>query len=278
MIDDMFLVAFLLQVIVLTVYFPGRIYNRLGYVMTHYPPSDFPRLYPQPLSHYEAERRNYLIKNVLVGAIGLVLLSMFSVDTYLGDWERMLITGFFLVQLLPVIHLDLLTLRRSKLMRELLTDGVRKAEMRPRHVHQFVSSGLLGGAIATYLGFIVLVVYVNQFDYEWFGGYLNLVIITGLNVLFVAVGYWTLTSKRKDPYQAYQDRLVQMEMTIRTLVFVSIAATWYVALSILLSAIQLDHLESIAICIYHVVLGLICMQPYSISRVDFDVYREPATA
>jgi len=133
-------------------------------------------------------------------------------------------------------------------------------------------------AIFAYVGFVLLILYVRKFAFPWFGGYSNIVCITVANLLFAGVIARNLYGKRKDPYQAYEDRVRQIGVTIRGLVWTSILATGFVALSIGLAAFELRHLQPISLSLYFQVLALITFRATRIDDVNFEVYREDPLA
>ena len=142
-----------------------------------------------------------------------------------------------------------------------------------------MSPALLGAAAVTYVAFAVFIWYVGRFDFPWFGGYTNLVIVTVMNLFFVAMSLKQVYGKKKDPYQDYEDRDRQIEFTLRTLLFVSIALTWYTTLAISLKALGLDDFTPIATSLYYQLLALMSFREYRIDDVNFEVYREdPVTA
>ena len=82
--------------------------------------------------------------------------------------------------------------------------------------------------------------------------------------------------KKLNPHQAYEDRIRHIEIIVKILVFVSIAATMFIALSVVLAALDLRHLQSIAQCLYFQLLAVICLQGYYRSDYTkhFEVYKE----
>ena len=141
-----------------------------------------------------------------------------------------------------------------------------------------MSPAVFGLAIFVYVGFVLLILYVRQFGFPWFGGYSNIVAITAVNLAFAGVIVHTLYGKKKDPYQAYEDRARQIGVTIRGLVWTSILATGFVALSIGLAAFDLRHLQPITLSLYIQVLALIAFRATRIDDVNFEVYREDPLA
>jgi hypothetical protein len=138
----------------------------------------------------------------------------------------------------------------------------------------FVSPALITLTILVYIGFCLMIVYVDTFDYPWFGGYLNIVAVTAGNLFLAAFILWTLRGKKTDPYQADEDRLRQIERTIKILVATSILGTVFIALSIGLRALDWHDLPPVFQSLYLQLLAFILFQSFRIDNVNFEVYRQ----
>ena len=158
-------------------------------------------------------------------------------------------------------------------MREQDTRTTRTATLQPRRLLDFVSPVLVGVAAVVYLMFCVFIVYVRQFGFPWFGRYLNIVIITAANVLFGIIITRKLRGKRLDPYQDHEDRMSQIGLVINQLFLVSIAATVFAAISIVLATLEMRHMQGTANCLYFVLLSLLCYRKLRIGNLNFEVYR-----
>ncbi len=74
--------------------------------------------------------------------------------------------------------------------------STRKADLRPRRLLDFISPALLGAVTLTYVAFVLLIINVGQFGFEWFGGYLNILGISLMNAFFAGIVYWQLFGNR----------------------------------------------------------------------------------
>ena len=72
----LFYAVFLSQILLISFYFPRKMLKRISYVLATYPPSQYPKLYPEPIEYYEKARRNYRNLNVSVLLVGLSLLAV----------------------------------------------------------------------------------------------------------------------------------------------------------------------------------------------------------
>ncbi len=248
----LFHVVFLSQILLISFYYPRKILSRMRYVFEAYPPSTYPKLYPKTIEYYEKVRRNYRSINIFILLTGLLILAVLLGYSRSGKWDHVIAMWYFVVQLFPVMLLDLRSLKEFKLMRKANSRTTRKAELHPRRLFDFISPAIIGVAIITYIAFIVLILYIRQFEYPWFGGYWNIVIVTVFNLCFAGIILWYMYGKKLNPHQAYEDRIRQIEIIGKILVFVSIAATISIAITIVLAALELRSLQPIANCLFSV--------------------------
>ncbi len=266
--------VFLCQVLLVSFYLPRVILRRMKYVLETYPPSTHPKLYPRPVEYYEGARRKYRITNLLILLAGFLLLAVLLVYPRSGKWDHVIALWYFFVQFLPVMLLDVSSLREFRLMRSVSSRTTRRAELRPRRLFDFVSPTMIGVAIITYLAFVVLVVYIRQFDFPWFGGYVNIVVVTMANLGFAGVIFRSIYGKKLNPHQAHEDRMRYIGTMVQILVFLSIAGTMLIALTIVLAALDLRSVQPIAQSVYFQLLAVISFRAYRIDFNDFEVYRE----
>ena len=51
--NNLFYVAFLCQILLMSYYFPNKLLARMRHVVTTYPPTTHPKLYPKPIEQYK---------------------------------------------------------------------------------------------------------------------------------------------------------------------------------------------------------------------------------
>lgn len=275
----LFHVLLLSQILVISFYYPNRLLGRLKHVFETYPPETHPKLYPKPIESYRTSRRNYLIANRIIILAGMLLLVGLIVTPRSGTWDKAILTWFFMLQFVPLLLLDLGALREFKLMRNAITGANRKAELRPRHLFDFVSPTFVGAAVVTYIAFVGLIVFIKQFEFPWFGGYLNVLGVTILNLCFAGIAFWMMYGKKLNPHQAHEDRMRQIEITVKVLMFATIAATIFIAISIVLSALELLQFQAVVQAVYCQLLAVASFQCYLQPVTNYEVYKDdPAVA
>lgn len=274
----LFHLVFLCQVLLISFFYPGRILRRMKYLFDTYPPSTYPKLYPRPIESYERTRRTYRIVNHFILALGLAILAVLFGYSRSGEWDHAIAAWYFLLQCVPVMLLDLSSLRESRLMRRANSRTTRTAELQPRRLFDFVSPGLVATAIVTYVGFVLLVLYMRRFEFPWFGGYWNIVGVTIANLIFAAVIFRSMYGKKLNPHQASEDRMRQIETVVTILVFVSIAATLFVALNVVLAALDRRDLQPVTQSLYFQLLAVISFRAYRKDSTNYEVYKEEIPA
>ena len=198
------------QVLLISFYLPRAILSRVRYVVETYPPSKYPKLYPVPIEAVEKAQRNYRNLNLFALLAGFVLLfiGVYSPTEEMLNWDSISVLGlYFLLQHSPVMIAASSGFIYFNFMRRADSRTTRKAELHPRRLFDFVSPVTIGIAIFVYVAFVGFIIYVRQFEFSWFGGYWNIFGITAVNLFFAGIIVQHLYGKKKDPYQAYEDRI-----------------------------------------------------------------------
>ena len=246
----------------------------MKHVFETYPPSTYPKLYPRPIEYYEKAGRNYRIMNWFILLAGLLILAVLLGYSRSGKWDHAIAMSYFLVQFLPVMLLDLSSLKESRLMRSENARTTRRAELHPRRLFDFISPTMIGMAVITYIAFVLLVLYIGQFGFPWFGGYWNIVFVTIANLCFAGIIFRCMYGKKPNPHQAPEDRIKYIETIVKIVVFVSIAGTVFIALNVVLAALDLSNFQPVAQSLYFQLLAVIWLRAYRVDYANFEVYRE----
>jgi MFS family permease len=247
---------------------------RIHTIFGNYPPSEFPKLYPESIEKYKKAAKRYQVINHLIIGLGLGLILWFYVTPRTGEWDQAIVFWYFMIQFLPNLGLELWTMKYHKAMRLLNQDAQKEAVLQPRRLTDFVSKELLGTAAVIFVIFVGFIAYVDQFDYPWFGGYLNVLIVSGVYLFFGSIIYRAMYGKVKNPHQSYEDRKVDLQLLINQMFSIAIALTLYAMLQISLQAFGLDAFKAITISLYFHVIGFLAMQWSRLDFINFDVYKD----
>ena len=273
----LFYTVFLSQVVLISFYFPRVVLSRLRYVVETYPPSDYPRLYPVPMDVVERAQRNYRYMNLLalLAGLALVVIGVYSPSEDMLNWDSISVLGiYFLLQYSPMIIAATAGFTYFNLMRKTDSRSTRTAQLQRRRLFDFVSPTIVGTAIFAYFAFVLFIIYIRQFEFPWFGGYSNIFGMTAVNVFFAAMIVRTLYGKKKDPYQAYEDRMRQIELVLKILFLSSIMATLFITIAVTLHAFELQHLIPVSLSLYFQLVAVIGFREFRIDNVNFEVYKE----
>ena len=97
---------FLSQILLISVYYPSQVRRRVLHVLDHYPPQQYPKLYPDPLDVYaelarRTRLRTYKLANFAIAAMGLMALAAMLASGYRPDpkgGDEVFVVIYFFVQ------------------------------------------------------------------------------------------------------------------------------------------------------------------------------------
>ncbi len=278
----MFYIVFLSQVVLISFYLPRQVLQRMRFVVATYPPTTHPRLYPVSVEEMEKAQRNYRNLNLfaLLVGLGLVAMGISASGDQMLPWDTgNVLTMYFFVQFLPLIVATRAGFTYFNPKRAADSRSTRTADLRRRRLFDYVSPAFVGIALFVYSAFVLFIIYIEQFGFPWFGGYLNIVGITAIHGFFGGMIVRLMYGKRKDPYQASEDRERQIELGVKSMIFVGIAATLFVMLEIGLHALDLQNHSGTIMSLYFQLIALVSFREFRIEDTDFEVYRpEPVVA
>lgn len=271
--QNLFSLAFLSQIVLVSIFIPSRIVRRMSFVFETYPPSTHPLLYPKPFEHYVAKRQRYVVANYVIAALGLLALGFSLLEPRGREIMNGMAFLFFMVQISPLMWMEGSIRNELKLMRSVNPVTTRTAGLNPRKLFDVLTPALFWTTVIVYLGFWIFIAWFRQFDYPWFGGFQNNFIITGLNVFFASILLWYMYGKKLNPHQSEDDRMRITRSIATVMCLVSIAVTLYAVVTIYLSAEGARAFQPFARSVYFQVVILLSVQTYRVDLLDFDVYR-----
>jgi len=273
-------IVILSQIWLLSYLYPSVVTRRIDYVLTHYPKSEYPKLYPVSVDTIKLIKNGYLLLNYLCIAIGLWLVFNFGV---LPDdpTENLNILDdipllYGLLQYIPVILLEVVCFKQLKMMRELYKKNNRKAQLHPRKLSDYIHPGYLVLTAITYLGFIFLELMLNDFLF-WSDAGIKIATVTLVNVLFIGLAAQNIYGKKRDPFQHNADRFKQTKFTIQTFVFISIFVTIFLVAHSWVNANNHQYAEVLINSLYFQCIALFSINAllgrFKIEELDFNVYK-----
>ena len=273
----LFYVTFLSQVLLISFYLPRHVLSRVRRVVDTYPPSTHPKLYPVSIDTVEKALRTYRNLNTvaLLAGFALVLIGVSSPSEEMLNWDsQSVLLIYFFLQVSPVILVARTGVKYFRLMRNAHSRTTRTAELHPRRLFDFVSPTFVGVAILTYITLLLLILYIRQNPFPGFAGYVNIFAVTALNMALAAIGYAAIFAPRRDPHQAYEDRLRQIELVVKTIVLTSIAANTFLAITFALPALGLRDFTDMFSMLYYQLCAVLSFRAFRIDNINFEVYKE----
>lgn len=280
--DVFFFLIFLSQIYLLSYYFPRKLFAREQYVFKNFPPSDYPKLYPQTVEYYESKARQSGIIFNIVFVAGLLLAAWILSASIPANEADGFITLYFMLQSLPLALLDISSKKTFRLMREARSGSTRKADLHPRHLFDFVSPKTLGFSALLYIGFVSLIYLMLFYDiYVGSSATLKIISVTAVYIISLCIIFWNIYGKKLDPHQSSKDRIRQIEITAKQLVFIFFALVAYMALDTIIDYLHLSTITPIVMSLYLQLLGYIGFSGYiylNLGNIDFEVYKADSIA
>ncbi len=285
----LFYAAFLGQIILISYYIPGQIMKRMQYVCDHYPPKQYPKLYPQSIEKYKIGQWVYKVVNRVIVMLGFVILfaiifvvdhSTFADDGFISEfWPA----AYGAIQFLPPIFLELSAFGQLKLMRKANMSSTRTAQLRPRRLFDFISPQLFGLTIVMYLATIVIDLYVHDFIVEWTHDTVQRAMVLSVtNLLLVALAAWLLHGQRLNPHQSFEDRSRHIRTSLSSFLYISIAMSVFFIVQAIDDVYDIDYLNATLLSVYFQVIVLLSLghvlRSQRVEDMNFDVYKENGTA
>ncbi len=215
--------------------------------------------------------------------LGLILMVLLFRSAPLAELETDdFVNYYFLVQFLPMILVEISAFKTFKLMRQADSRSTRIAELQPRHLFDFISPVIVAIAIIMWIAFTLFILFMYQTDIYVGNAAINKIVsVTVCNLAFAGIIYWNMYGKKLNPHQSYRDRMRQIELTIKQLIFMSIALIAYLTLDTIIDYLSLSNLIPIFMSLYFQLLAIITfwgLHAFKLENIDFEVYKEDRLA
>ncbi len=287
--NNLFYIAFLSQIFLMSYYFPNKLLARMRNVLSTYPPETYPKLYPRPIEHYKMAHLAYKYVSRFILLLGLFILFavMFLVDhsTFADDGfiSEMWPAAYGMIQFLPLMAVEFSELSHFKQMRKAKSKSKRTADLRRRGLTDLVSPPLLGMAVLLFAGAILFDLYVHDFAVTWGHDTIQRALVMAVtNGLLAIVGAWTLHGRKLDPHQSAEDRIQRMSVNLKSMIYVSMALSVFIAITAADDAYNLDAVDAVIMSVYFQAVSLLSLgytlRNLKLDDIDFDVYKNGVTA
>lgn len=269
-----------LQIFLFSFYFPKLLLQRMQSILTNYPPQEYPLLYTSSVDECKIFHRRYALFNHLCMAFGIALVAgiVLNPEIMEASGAIMLPWGYFMLQMLPLLWLEVSQCSQLKQIRKGDFRTLKQASLTPRRLFNFISPLWIAIAVIAYFSLAVIGLHKHDYDINFSSDAMEKILILGAtNIGFIVVVYFALYGKKKDPYMADKDRMKQIGVIVKTAVFTSIAMSLFAFATEVFDSQTQTTLLTIVMSIYcqaiaftYLYLVLKTMKP---EDVDFSVYQ-----
>ncbi len=284
-----FFAAFVSQIMLISFYVPRKILSRISYVFKNYPAEDYPKLYPKPMESYLLGRWAFHMANRVIFILGFVILgamlfwvdhSSFADDGYISEAWPM---GYGFIQFLPLIVLELSEFSQLRLMKRVNETSKRTAVLSRRNLFEFASPRLV-----TTAGTLICA----AFMFDWYAyssvpevnsdTLQRMITLIGTNLFFAAMGAWQLYGKKPNPHLSSDDRSTQIGANLRSLLYISIAMSFFFIAATADDLYNLDYLDALKTSIYLQAITIVSvgslLKAMNLKDMNFEVYKDADSA
>ena len=281
-----FYLVFVGQIFVISIHYPNKMIARIRYVHDTYPPADYPKLYPGKTPGAASKSLMARLRWIgayckLVAVIGIAVLAYMLGNGYepaLEGGDEIFVMFYFFLQAAPFVYLAIKEYQQFSAMHDGHKSAVRSADLRPRRLFDFVHPCYFFGAVSMFV--IWLAFYVWQAgDLATWGGevYATLLLIAGMHVAYGLIIAQHLHGKKIDPYQARDDQMRTIGVTINILVISSFMISLFMLLTQMADEFAFEVFDPVMTSFYLqlcLILGVgQTFRTVKVEDVDFEVYR-----
>ena len=274
--NNLLYMVFIVQVGFISLYMPLNIKNKIKKMINEYPPEQYPKLYPVSV---DAIKMGLTIFNgfnwvVFMMGVWIVIYGAYSQSSEMLNVDSSaVLMGFFLLQWLPYLILEVTSFKYLKLMRLANTQSLRKANLTPRRFFDYFRTIDKVILVSSHVLFILVIEYFNQHPFDGFGGYENLMVLIFMDVFVSSILAWNVYGKNKNPHASIGDRNKQVEKMVKMMMMSIGLVVLFASVQLIMSATGIRHLLDLFLAVYFILISIVSFQAYSIDKVDFEVYK-----
>lgn len=274
--NELLYLIFAGQILIISVLIARWTKNRVVQLLADYPPAEYPKLYPVAVNKINTVLQTFSWLNLLMVLLGTSILAISAATdaTELLHWDtQSVLVIYFLLQYLPFAFLGTSNLKYHQLMRSHNTSTKRQAQLNRRAVRDFASNWLLGGALGSFVLYVLTVMYVQQNPFPGFVGYWNILFVLLLNLFFAVMIQYQIKGKKIDPHQSHQDRMNQTALVVKLLLLGLIACHLFMITNLFLSLFDLRHISDMVQSLYFSLIALMMGRTTVYEAHDYEVYK-----
>jgi hypothetical protein len=269
-----FLAAFTVQILAMSVLYPAWFIRYWRAQATNIPAERLAQLYPD-VDLGVAQRHfftRYRALNTVIAVLGLLLLGWLFNYLRSPHWNdglvKALVTVYFLVQvLLPLGHVGWVIVRFNQKHGRPLVERKRKAVLERRGLFDFVSPTTVLVAVLGYFLFAGFVIYIQQDPFQGFAGPLiNIGCVTLTYALNALVVYVMLYGKKANPFETHAARVQAIGLAVKGSVYSCIVVVAFLSLDFTLVMLDGQRWEPFALSVFFVIVAFLSSIGLTASR------------
>lgn len=279
--NSLFFSLLLLQCGLVGWYLPRLLYKRMRRVITEYPPSEYPLLYPKPEAKYHLFHKRFKLAWQSIFGMSLVILLLAMLDGVNleeGIWT-LLPWALFMFQMIPCALVEVSEFSHARLLREKNTKKVRIAGMQSRNLLDLIPKSLFVTWLLVQVLCVVAIGWTSDFQLVVGDSvFFSILIILLANVAGAIYLRKLVSGKYQDPHQDPDDKYRASQGTAKSMFYISIGVSLFGAVTRLTSHFDADSLEPIIMCIYCQLIALVSiptmLNATRLEQLNFEVYRK----
>lgn len=262
-------------------YLPSLFYKRMRRVITEYPPAEYPLLYPKPEEEYHKFHHKFRLGNRILFCLSLavvILVMLEGVNLEEGIWS-MLPWAMFMIQMIPVMIIEVSEYSHTRLIREKNKSTVRVAGMQSRSLSELISPPLFLVWLGVQLACLFAIGWADDFQFIiGDSAFWSVLILLLANIAGVFYLRKLVSGKLMDPHLDPSDKFRASKAVSKSMLYVSMGVSLFSAAMRLINVYDADQLEPILMCIYCQLIVLVSVPPTlnatKLEDINFDVYRQ----
>ncbi len=282
--------VFLGQIYLISHYFPARFIARVRYVIDNFPAADYPKLFPNAGPNFReamaGKLKLFRTVNAVIALIGLAVLAGMIWRGYRPDpkgGDEIFVMLYFFLQIIPFIVGSITEHAQYKAMQRAFKEARRTADLKPRHLFDFVSPVAVFAAVACYGAWLIYYLTVKGWDQPWGEEvYISVGMTTAMNLIYAWVIARFIYGKKLDPYQASKDHMKTVEAVTKVLIYSSIGISLFHIISVAADEHALEAFDPVFSSLYMQYCALIgfgvMLAIAKVEDFDFSVYRDTGKA
>lgn len=288
----LYTLVFLCQVYVGSIHYPRVMTARVRHVVTHFPPADYPKLYPNAPANMPAQvygdrligrTKAFLLVNYLIAAAGVGGITIMLTSGYqpsIKGGAEIFVMVYFFIQSAPIIYAAIKEYTTHKLMRELFDEPKRSADLRPRRLFDYVSPLGLLAAVAMYLIWLTFFLSVTPegSSATSMERIATIVLITGMNVAYAVIIARHISGKKVNPYQSIAERERVTRTTARILTISSFMASFFLTMTQAADHFAFEVFDPVMVSVFMqmcLIFGIgETFRRIRVEQINFDIYKE----